>query len=34
MDNAAYRLTENVVCFEQQETETVDNPVLPQNAFF
>jgi hypothetical protein len=33
-DNAVYCLAEDVACFEQQETETADNVVLPRNPIF
>lgn len=34
MDDAVYGLVEDAACFEQQETETVDNLGLPRNAVF
>ena len=33
-DDTVYRLAEDIVCFEQQETKTADNQVLPRNAVF
>ena len=33
-DDAVYRLAENIAYFEQQETETADNIVLPYNPVF
>lgn len=33
-NNAIYCLTENVACFEQQETQTANNMILPCNPVF
>ena len=33
-DDTVYRLAEDVACFEQEETETADNLILPRNVVF